>query len=176
MGKNFVCGGRSLSRLADIYVAMVSSTHNVCAKDIYIAIVSTIVETSTPELELRPGLDLLGPIHDKCVLLSIPYYDPIPTLYDLGSSPLLPYTPLRRAVGKTTSSSPARMMPLRTSRLLWTMSRTYTSASRAMILYLRRGSWTPTSNRHEEHHVYERNGFLLLFLVKLRGQEIVGCD
>jgi Rab GDP dissociation inhibitor len=54
---------------------MVSSTHNVCAKDIYIAIVSTIVETSTPELELRPGLDLLGPIHDKCVLalLSSPH-------------------------------------------------------------------------------------------------------
>ena len=44
---------------------MISSTHNVCAKDIYVAIVSTIVETSTPELEIKPGLDLLGPIHDK---------------------------------------------------------------------------------------------------------------
>ena len=55
---------------------MVSSTHNVCTKDIYIAIVSTIVETSTPELELRPGLDLLGAIHDKFVL--IPSSLPLP--------------------------------------------------------------------------------------------------
>ena len=46
----------------DIYVAMVSSTHNVCAKDIYIAIVSTVVETDKPELEIQPGLQLLGPI------------------------------------------------------------------------------------------------------------------
>lgn len=46
---------------------MVSSTHNVCPKNIYIAIVSTIVETDKPELEIKPGLDLLGPIHDKYV-------------------------------------------------------------------------------------------------------------
>ncbi len=46
---------------------MVSSTHNVCAKDIYVAIVSTIVETDKPELEIRPGLELLGPIYEKSV-------------------------------------------------------------------------------------------------------------
>lgn len=55
----------------DIYVAMVSSTHNVCAKDIYIAIVSTIVETDKPELEIAPGLQLLGPIYDKWMLIPI---------------------------------------------------------------------------------------------------------
>jgi len=44
---------------------MVSSTHNVCAKDIYIAIVSTIVETDKPEVEIAPGLQLLGSIYDK---------------------------------------------------------------------------------------------------------------
>jgi Rab GDP dissociation inhibitor len=44
---------------------MVSSTHNVCAKDIYIAIVSTVVETGKPEMEIQPGLNLLGPIYDK---------------------------------------------------------------------------------------------------------------
>ena len=49
----------------DIYVAMVSSTHNVCAKDVYVAIVSTIVETDKPELEITPGLRLLGPIYDQ---------------------------------------------------------------------------------------------------------------
>ena len=49
----------------DIYIAMVSSTHNVCAKDVYVAIVSTIVETDKPELEIIPGLQLLGPIYEK---------------------------------------------------------------------------------------------------------------
>lgn len=56
------------SNSSDIYIAMVSSTHNVCAKDIYVAIVSTIVETDKPELEIAPGLNLLGPIHDKSVV------------------------------------------------------------------------------------------------------------
>lgn len=53
------------NRHIDIYIAMVSSTHNVCAKDVYVAIVSTIVETDKPELEIAPGLNLLGPIHEK---------------------------------------------------------------------------------------------------------------
>ena len=44
---------------------MVSSTHNVCAKDVYIAIVSTIVETKKPEDEIQAGLNLLGPIFEK---------------------------------------------------------------------------------------------------------------
>ena len=61
----FLCLSVSLIRTIDIYIAMVSSTHNVCAKDVYIAIVSTIVETDKPELEIRPGLELLGAIHDK---------------------------------------------------------------------------------------------------------------
>jgi len=56
----------------DIYVAMVSSTHNVCAKDIYIAIVSTIVETDKPEMEIAPGLQLLGSIYDKFSIHSSP--------------------------------------------------------------------------------------------------------
>jgi Rab GDP dissociation inhibitor len=64
-----------VGRRNDIYVAMVSSTHNVCAKDVYIAIVSTIVETDKPELEIKPGLDLLGPIYDKFVSVT-PLYTP----------------------------------------------------------------------------------------------------
>jgi Rab GDP dissociation inhibitor len=50
---------------SDIYIAMVSSTHNVCTKDVYVAIVSTIVETKNPEAEIEPGLKLLGPVFDK---------------------------------------------------------------------------------------------------------------
>ncbi|KLO15042.1 rab GTPase activator [Schizopora paradoxa] len=62
-----------VGRKNDIYIAMVSSTHNVCAKDIYVAIVSTIVETDKPELEIRPGLELLGPIYEKFVSVSTLY-------------------------------------------------------------------------------------------------------
>ncbi|KAH9825123.1 GDP dissociation inhibitor [Melampsora americana] len=64
-----------IGRKHDIYIAAISSTHNVCAKDYYVAIVSTIVETSTPELELEPAYKLLGPIHDKFVTVS-PIYVP----------------------------------------------------------------------------------------------------
>ncbi|THH13365.1 hypothetical protein EW146_g6844, partial [Bondarzewia mesenterica] len=64
-----------VSRKNDIYIAMVSSTHNVCAKDVYVAIVSTIVETSAPENEIQPGLALLGPILDKFVSVT-PLYTP----------------------------------------------------------------------------------------------------
>lgn len=64
-----------VGRRNDIYVAMVSSTHNVCAKDVYVAIVSTIVETKNPEAEIEPGLNLLGPVFDKFVSVS-PLYTP----------------------------------------------------------------------------------------------------
>merc|ERR1711971_1338163 len=49
-----------VKRNDDIYVCMVSATHNVCAKNYYAAIVSTTVETNDPESEIKPGLDLLG--------------------------------------------------------------------------------------------------------------------
>ncbi|KAI0652288.1 rab GDP-dissociation inhibitor [Trametes meyenii] len=62
-----------VGRRNDIYIAMVSSTHNVCAKDVYVAIVSTIVETDRPEQEIAPGLQLLGPIYDKFVSVSSLY-------------------------------------------------------------------------------------------------------
>ncbi|KAF5312695.1 hypothetical protein D9619_002875 [Psilocybe cf. subviscida] len=64
-----------VNRRNDIYIAMVSSTHNVCAKDVYVAIVSTIVETDRPEQEIAPGLALLGPIYDKFVDIT-PLYTP----------------------------------------------------------------------------------------------------
>ncbi|KAI6008304.1 GDP dissociation inhibitor [Pisolithus orientalis] len=67
-----------VNRRNDIYIAMVSSTHNVCAKDVYVAIVSTIVETSKPELEIQPGLQLLGSIYEKFVTVS-PLYMPLST-------------------------------------------------------------------------------------------------
>jgi len=62
-----------VNRRHDIYIAKVSSTHNVCAKDVYVAIVSTIVETDRPEQEILPGLQLLGPIYEKFVTVSTLY-------------------------------------------------------------------------------------------------------
>ncbi|XP_013421954.1 rab GDP dissociation inhibitor beta [Lingula anatina] len=59
-----------VNRHSDIYVCCVSSTHNVCSKGHYLAIVSTTVETDNPEAELKVGLDLLGPIKQKFVSVS----------------------------------------------------------------------------------------------------------
>ena len=51
---------------ADIYIAVVSSAHNVCPKGYYIAIVSTIAESSANHhLELAPGFERLGRIEEK---------------------------------------------------------------------------------------------------------------
>ena len=49
----------------DIYVSCVSYSHQVAAKNFFVASVSTYVETSTPEKELQPGIDLLGPVEEK---------------------------------------------------------------------------------------------------------------
>ncbi|KAI7898197.1 GDP dissociation inhibitor [Cokeromyces recurvatus] len=59
-----------VGRNHDIYVASVSNTHSVCPKDMYLAIVSTIVETENPEEEIKAGLDLLGDIYKKFVYVS----------------------------------------------------------------------------------------------------------
>lgn len=46
---------------------MISYAHNVAAQGKYIAIVSTTVETSEPEAEIEPALELLEPIDQKSV-------------------------------------------------------------------------------------------------------------
>ena len=54
----------------DIYVCCLSHVNSVAAKDKYLAIISTTVETSNPEDELKPGLDLLGNYDEKFVWVS----------------------------------------------------------------------------------------------------------
>lgn len=49
---------------------MLSSANNVAAKGFYLAFVTTTVETNNPEAELKPGLDLLGPVLEKYVKLT----------------------------------------------------------------------------------------------------------
>lgn len=68
----------SLTCCADIYIAMVSSAHNVCPKGYYIAIVSTIAESNANHhLELQPGLERLGRIEEQFMGPPIPIYEPI---------------------------------------------------------------------------------------------------
>ena len=62
----------------DIYIAIVSSAHNVCPKGYYIAIVSTIAEgSSNHHLELQPGFERLGKIEEKFMGPPIPLYEPL---------------------------------------------------------------------------------------------------
>jgi Rab GDP dissociation inhibitor len=58
---------KQVNRKSDIYIALVSSTHAVCPKDYYIAMVSTNVETKNPEAEIQPALKLLGPVVEMFV-------------------------------------------------------------------------------------------------------------
>merc|ERR1719187_1550177 len=66
---------KQVGRKSDIYVTMVSYTHQVASKGWFVAMVSTTVETGNPEAEIKPGIDLLGPIKQKFVTVS-PMYKP----------------------------------------------------------------------------------------------------
>jgi Rab GDP dissociation inhibitor len=67
-----------VGRKHDIYIAAVSSAHNVCPRGYYIAIVSTIAETSSNHhLELQPGLERLGRIEEMFTGKPIPIYEPL---------------------------------------------------------------------------------------------------
>jgi len=61
---------KQVNRKSDIYVSCVSHAHNVAPKGRYIALVSTTVETANAAAELKPGLDLLGPIDAQFINVS----------------------------------------------------------------------------------------------------------
>ncbi|KAI0238764.1 Rab GDP dissociation inhibitor alpha [Lamellibrachia satsuma] len=67
---------KQVDRKSDIYVCCVSYTHAIAAKGFFLALVATNVETANPEAELRPGLDLLGPVLEKFVHIS-DCYEPV---------------------------------------------------------------------------------------------------
>jgi len=52
-------------RKNDIYVCSVSFAHCVAPKGVWVAIVSTTVETNDPVSEVAPGINLLGPIMER---------------------------------------------------------------------------------------------------------------
>ncbi|KAA8536406.1 hypothetical protein F0562_028884 [Nyssa sinensis] len=55
---------KQLGRKSDMYLFCCSYAHNVAPKGKYIAFVSTEAETDKPEVELKPGIDLLGPVDE----------------------------------------------------------------------------------------------------------------
>lgn len=62
---------------------MISYAHNVAAQGKYIAIVSTTVETSDPEAEIEPALELLEPIDQKSVYLKPAFSVKMKHLYSM---------------------------------------------------------------------------------------------
>ena len=52
--------GPQVDRKNDVFVCSLSAAHAVSARGVYIAIVSTQAEAADPELDVKPGLDLLG--------------------------------------------------------------------------------------------------------------------
>ncbi len=65
-----------LKRKNDIYVAVLSSSHFVCPKGHYIAIISTVIETDQPHVEIEPAFKLLGPREDTLMGIA-ELYEPI---------------------------------------------------------------------------------------------------
>ncbi|KAG5530316.1 hypothetical protein RHGRI_025306 [Rhododendron griersonianum] len=55
---------KQLGRKSDMYLFCCSYSHNVAPKGKFIAFVSTEAETDQPEIELKPGIDLLGPVEE----------------------------------------------------------------------------------------------------------------
>lgn len=67
---------RQLKRKHDVYIACISSVHQVCPAGYYVAIVSTICETANPESEIEFALSLLGPVLEKFISV-VDIYEPI---------------------------------------------------------------------------------------------------
>jgi len=61
---------KQLKRNSDIYITMVSNAHAVCSKDLYIVIISASVETSDPQGEIKPALELIGAVKEMFVQVS----------------------------------------------------------------------------------------------------------
>ncbi|KAE9620096.1 putative GDP dissociation inhibitor, FAD/NAD(P)-binding domain-containing protein [Lupinus albus] len=55
---------KQLGRKSDMYLFCCSYSHNVAPKGKYIAFVTTEAETDNPQEELKPGIDLLGPVDE----------------------------------------------------------------------------------------------------------------
>jgi len=73
---NIIIPQHEVGRQHDIYICFTSGVQKVCPNGWYIALVSTTVETEKPEDELKPGLDLLGPVKYSGVTVQ-DVYEPV---------------------------------------------------------------------------------------------------
>ncbi|KAI6698996.1 hypothetical protein NL676_019115 [Syzygium grande] len=67
---------KQLGRKSDMYLFCCSYTHKVAPKGKFIAFVSAEAETDRPQTELKPGVDLLGPV-DEIFYDTYDRYEPI---------------------------------------------------------------------------------------------------
>jgi len=58
---------KQLNRKSDIYITMVSNAHAVCAKNLYITIISATVETNDAMKEIEPAMAMLGTVKEMFV-------------------------------------------------------------------------------------------------------------
>merc|ERR1712178_181135 len=72
---------KQLGRKSDMYLFCCSYAHNVAPQGKYIAFVSAEAETDNPEIELKPGIDLLGRV-DEIFYETYDRYVPINTMED----------------------------------------------------------------------------------------------
>ncbi|PSS30025.1 Guanosine nucleotide diphosphate dissociation inhibitor like [Actinidia chinensis var. chinensis] len=66
---------KQLGRKSDMYLFCCSYYHNVAPKGKFIAFVTTEAETDNPEVELKPGIELLGPV-DEILFDTYDRYEP----------------------------------------------------------------------------------------------------
>ncbi|XP_057492364.1 guanosine nucleotide diphosphate dissociation inhibitor At5g09550 [Actinidia eriantha] len=66
---------KQLGRKSDMYLFCCSYSHNVAPKGKFIAFVTTEAETDNPEVELKPGIELLGPV-DEILFDTYDRYEP----------------------------------------------------------------------------------------------------
>ncbi|KAA8530760.1 hypothetical protein F0562_005472 [Nyssa sinensis] len=66
---------KQLGRKSDMYLFCCSYSHNVAPKGKYIAFVTTEAETDNPEVELKSGIELLGPV-DEILFDTYERYEP----------------------------------------------------------------------------------------------------
>ena len=71
---------KQVNRKNDIFIAVLNSTHSVCKKGYYLAIISTNVETKDPKAELQPAMDIIGqPLETFDKISEI--YEPVDTSF-----------------------------------------------------------------------------------------------
>ena len=71
---------KQINRKNDIFIAVLNFTHCVCKKGYYLAIISTMAETDNPVDELKPAMEIVGPVLETFDKIS-DLYQPVDTSF-----------------------------------------------------------------------------------------------